>query len=94
MSKIGTILTLGLGFLLGSKAGPKPYQAVKGLASKIRHTNVVSRPIEATANQAAEMVRERGIAMTDKVADATYRSIAGNDPTIEATVIDVYDNKA
>ncbi len=94
MKKIGTILTLGIAFLLGSKAGPKPYETVKGLATKLRHTAVVSKPIEGAANHAAEMVRERGMAVTDKMADATYRSIAGSEPTIEATVIDVYDTNA
>ncbi|WRS30895.1 hypothetical protein U6G28_04205 [Actinomycetaceae bacterium MB13-C1-2] len=92
MKKIGTILALGVAFLLGSKAGPKPYAAVKRLATRLRHTAVVSRPIEGAANHAADIVRERGMAVTDRMAEATYRSIAGSEP-IEATVVDVYDAK-
>lgn len=93
MRKIFTLLTFGLGFLLGSKAGRKPYDKFMEVMHKIRQTNIVSRPIEATANKAADMVRSRGNAMTDHWADATYRSIAGSGPSVEAQVIDVYDGQ-
>lgn len=77
MRKIATLLTFGLGFLLGSRAGRKPYEKFMGVIHKMRQTKVVSRPIESTADRVSGLVRDRGVAIADKVADATYRGIVG-----------------
>lgn len=90
MRKIATLLTFGVGFLLGSKAGHKPYEKFMGVMGRLRQTKVVARPIESTADRVSGAVRDRGIAIADKVADATYRSIAGSGPVvIEARLVDV-----
>ncbi len=93
MKKIFTLLTFGIGFLVGSRAGRGPYEKFLGWMRKLRHTKVVATPIESAADRASNLVRARGQAITDHMADATYRRIAGN-PTFEAQVVDVYDDRA
>ena len=72
-------LAVGLtaGFLLGSKAGHRPYEMFVSGLRRLRNTALVSRPIEATAEQVSGFVRTRGEAMTDKAASSVYRKIAG-----------------
>lgn len=92
--KLGLLAALGLGFLLGSKAGHEPYRKFMNGVRRLRETKVVSRPIENTAESVAGFVRGRGNAITDRAADAAYRAIVGNHPVvIEATITDVPSDK-
>ena len=93
MKKIGTLLLLALSFLLGSKAGRRPYESFMKLMKKIRRSNFVSKPIEAVADRASNAVRAHGTALADKAADATYTKIAniGDSPTPVVVEIDVVD---
>lgn len=68
---------LAVGFLLGSKAGPKPYEAFQSGMRWLRGTRVVSVPIEATAHNVSELVRAQGEKMTDRAANSVYQRIAG-----------------
>lgn len=87
--KTKVTLTVGLltGFLLGSKAGPKPWEIFSSGLRRLRHTRLVSRPIEHVADSVSGAVRRRGVAMSDRAADAVRRTIVGERPVlIEATV--------
>ncbi len=89
MKKLRTLLVLGVGFLLGSKVGHGPYDKFMGLMRRLRQTRLVSAPIEATAARVSGAVREKGFQVADRVADATYRGIAGGGPVVvEARVIE------
>lgn len=90
---MGTKFTLGIGlsvgFLLGSKVGPKPYEMFASAMRSLRNTRLVSRPIEATAERVSGAVRAKGEEMTDRAASSVYNRIAGvgKDPVvIEARV--------
>ena len=66
-----------VGFLLGSKAGPKPYKTFRAGMRWLRGTRAVSAPIEATAYNVSELVRSQGEKMTDRAASTVYQKIAG-----------------
>ena len=68
---------LAAGFLLGSKAGPAPYEAFASGMRKLRNTRMVAVPIEAAAEQAAGVVRSKGEQLTDRAANSVYRKISG-----------------
>lgn len=72
-------LAVGLvvGFLLGSKAGPKPYQVFQSGVRRLRNTRMVAAPIEATAQNVSGLVRSQGEKMTDRAASNVYQKIAG-----------------
>ncbi len=87
--KIFFTITLLTGFLLGSKTGPKPWEAFSGALRRLRRTRLVSRPIESTANNVSGFVRARGFEMSDRAADAVHRKIVGDHPiVIEARVME------
>ncbi len=89
MKKLRMLLVLGVGFLLGSKAGHGPYEKFMGLVHRLRQTKLVSMPIESAATRVSGAVREKGFQVADRVADATYRGIAGGGPVVvEARIVE------
>lgn len=68
---------LAVGFLLGSKAGPRPYEMFVSGLRRLRNTRAVATPIEATAEGVAGFVRSHGESMADRAASSVYRKIAG-----------------
>lgn len=78
---MGTKFTLAagllVGFLLGSKAGPRYYEAFASGVRRIRNTAVVARPLESAADHAAGYVRNVGEELTERAASNVYRKIAG-----------------
>lgn len=66
-----------VGFFLGSKVGHKPYETLVAALRRLRSTRMVSRPIEATANQVSGFVRSRGEEITDRAASGVYNKIVG-----------------
>ncbi len=89
MKKLRTLLVLGIGFLLGSKVGHGPYDKFAALMRRLRQTRLVATPIEGAAARVSGAVREKGFQVADRVADATYRSIAGGGPVVvEARIVE------
>ncbi len=83
------LLIFGVGFLAGSKAGPKYYESFKKAMGRLRQTRLVSVPVEAAADGAAGFVRSRGFAMSERAAEAVHRSISGHGPVVvEARITD------
>lgn len=76
-TKLTFALGLTVGFLAGSKAGPRYYDAFVAGLRRLRRTRVVSRPIEAAADQASQYVRNVGEELTDRAASSIHRKIAG-----------------
>ncbi len=88
-SKLTLAFGLVAGFLLGSKAGPKPWEMFSNGLRRLRNTRMVSAPIEKVADGVSGAVRRKGIEMSDRAADAVHRTIVGNHPVvIEARVTD------
>lgn len=86
--KLTLAFGLGAGFLLGSKAGPKYYEAFKASMVKLRHTKLVSGALESAADKAADAVRIQGFTATEKMAEKVHRKIAGPSLVIEAEVVE------
>lgn len=81
-TKVALVMGLFTGFLLGSKAGPKPWEAFASGMQRLRRTRLVSRPIEHVADSVSGAVRRSGVAMSDRAADAVHRTIVGNHPVV------------
>lgn len=68
---------LGAGFILGSKAGRKPYEAFRRVIHRIRHTRPVAKGVEAVADKASDAVRIQGIEFSERAADRVHSRIMG-----------------
>lgn len=76
-TKAGLILGLGVGFVVGAHAGRERYDQIKALAVRLRHTPLVSRPIDAAADKVADAIRHTGEQVSDAVADSVKAKVFG-----------------
>jgi hypothetical protein len=77
MKKMSFLLGLGAGFLLGSRAGPGPYEQVE---ARIR--SVGSRPeVQDTMDTVKGAVQERVEDVADRVAEQVPSSHKGSAPS-------------
>lgn len=75
--KFGVILGLGVGYVLGARAGREQYDKIRAHASRLRHSTPLARPLDAAAERVSEAVRLQGEAVTEKVADAIKERLFG-----------------
>lgn len=76
-TKTGIILGLGLGYVLGTRAGRERYESIRSAAARIRSTPVVSRPLDSLGERVSDAVRVQGERMTDRVADVVKDRLFG-----------------
>lgn len=76
-TKFGIIVGLGIGYVLGTRAGREKYEAIRTQASRLRRVPLVAKPMDAAAERVSELVRAQGEAVTDKVADAIKERLFG-----------------
>ena len=69
-TKTGILIGVGIGYVLGTRAGRERYEQIRAGASKIRRFPVVARPLDAAGQKVSDFVRAGGEQVTDKVADA------------------------
>ena len=61
---------IGLGAVLGTRAGRAQYERIKTAASRVAEKPFVRNKVDAASDRAGQFVRRQGEAVTDKVADA------------------------
>lgn len=83
-TKFGIILGVGVGYVLGTRAGREQYEKIRNAASRIRRTPIVAKPLDAAGNKVSDIVRLQGERVTDKVADAVKERLFGAPPTPQA----------
>lgn len=76
-TKFGIILGLGIGYVLGTRAGRGQYDKLRAHASRLRQVPLVARPLDAAAEKVSEAIRIQGEVVTDKVADAIKERLFG-----------------
>ncbi|MDU6661517.1 MAG: YtxH domain-containing protein [Actinomyces sp.] len=86
--KIGLALGLGVGYVLGTRAGRERYEKIKAAAHKLREQPFASRPLDNAGQRVSEAVRTGGERVTDKVADAVKERLFGT-PTSTYEYVDV-----
>ena len=69
-TKTGIILGLGIGYVLGTRAGRERYESIRSAATRIRSTPMVS-----------DAVRVQGERVTDRVADVVKERLFGGSPS-------------
>ena len=58
MKKLAFVIGLGVGFVLGSKAGSGPYEALEGKVRSLRHRPDVEQVVDRAKGAASEQVTE------------------------------------
>ena len=84
-TKTGILIGVGIGYVLGTRAGRERYEQIRAGASKVRRFPVVARPLDAAGQKVSDIVRAGGEQVTDKVADAVKERLFGA-PAQSATV--------
>ncbi|MGO3795507.1 MAG: YtxH domain-containing protein [Pauljensenia sp.] len=75
--KTGIILGLGVGYVLGSRAGRERYESIRSAAARIRSTPLVARPLDSVGERVSDAVRVQGERVTDRVADVVKDRLFG-----------------
>lgn len=82
--KFGVLVGLGVGYVLGSRAGREHYDKIREHASKLRRYPMVAKPLDSAADKVAGVVRNGGEMVTDKVADAIKERLFGAPRTADS----------
>ena len=84
---MGTKTGIGIGYVLGARAGRERYEQIRAGASKVRRFPIVARPLDAAGQKVSDIVRAGGEQVTDKVADAVKERLFGA-PASQPTTVD------
>ncbi len=76
-SKFGFIIGIGIGFVLGARAGRERYEQIRSVATRVRNVPVISRPLDAAGEKVADSVRHKGEEIADAVAEAVKEKLFG-----------------
>ena len=76
-TKTGILIGVGIGYVLGARAGRERYEQIRAGASKVRRFPIVARPLDAAGQKVSDIVRAGGEQVTDKVADAVKERLFG-----------------
>ena len=91
-TKAGILIGVGIGYVLGTRAGRERYEQIRASASKMRRFPIVARPLDAAGQKMSDLVRAGGEQVTDKVADAVKERLFGapasKPTTSEPTTVD------
>lgn len=85
-TKAGILIGVGIGYVLGTRAGRERYEQIRAGASRLRRFPVVARPLDAAGQKMSDIVRAGGEQVTDKVADAVKERLFGAPASPTATV--------
>ena len=86
-TKTGILIGVGIGYVLGTRAGRERYEQIRANASKLRRVPVIARPLDAAGQKMSDLVRAGGEQVTDKVADAVKERLFGA-PASQPTTVD------
>ena len=96
-TKTGILIGVGIGYVLGTRAGRERYEQIRANASKLRRLPIVARPLDAAGQKMSDLVRAGGEQVTDKVADAVKERLFGapaTQPSAESATPTTVDAQA
>ena len=76
-TKTGILIGIGIGYVLGARAGRERYEQIRAGAPENRRFPLVARPLDAAGQKVSDVVRAGGEQVTDKVADAVKERLFG-----------------
>lgn len=79
-TKVAFVIGVGVGYVLGARAGRERYETIRSVASKVRQMPVVAGPLDTVGDRVSTMVRRQGERVTDKVAEAVKERLFGMTP--------------
>lgn len=82
MRKLTILLSAGVGYVLGTRAGRERYEQIKGLAAKVKD----DPRVQEKAQQAADVAKEKAPVVKDKVtgaAEAAAAKVKGDGDSLE-----------
>lgn len=79
MGKGTFVLGLGIGYVLGTRAGREQYERMQRAAQGVLGHPWVKDHVQSVESTVDRVAREQAAAATDKVADLVKRKIAGED---------------
>lgn len=89
-TKFGVVMGLGLGYVLGTRAGRERFEQIRSAAARVRRMPVVSKPLDNAGQKVSDAVRAGGERVTDKVADAVKERLFGGGSTArDAEYVDI-----
>jgi hypothetical protein len=74
MKKYTALLLIGIGYVLGARAGRERYEQIKGFASRVQSNPTVQQ----TASKAADVAKDKAPVVKDKLSSVTS---SGSDDT-------------
>lgn len=81
--RLGIVLALGIGYVLGTRAGREQYDRIREAASKIRQMPPVAKPFDWAGETVSGIVHDHGERVTDKVAQLIKEGIFGVAPSYQ-----------
>jgi len=74
MKKYTALLLIGIGYVLGARAGRERYEQIKGFAARVQSNPTVQQ----TASKAADVAKDKAPVVKDKLSSVTS---SGSDDT-------------
>ncbi|WP_193312803.1 YtxH domain-containing protein [Georgenia subflava] len=78
MGKLSFVLGAGLGYVLGARAGRGQYEKIKKASSKVWENPRVQANVQKVETKVTDVAKERGSAVTDKVAATVKEKLSGS----------------
>ena len=88
-TKVGIVMGLAVGYVLGTRAGREQYERIASAASRLRRTSFVAGPLDHAGQRVSDAVRVQGEKVTDKVADVVKERLFGNTGSQRGEYVDV-----
>jgi hypothetical protein len=77
MKKYAALLFIGIGYVLGAKAGRERYEQIKGFATRVQSNPTVQQ----TASKAADVAKEKAPVVAEKVSQVADSATSSSSDT-------------
>ncbi len=74
MKKFTALLLVGIGYVLGARAGRERYEQIKAFATRVQNNPTVQQ----TASKAADVAKEKAPVVAEKVSQAADSATSGS----------------
>lgn len=75
-SKAAFVLGAGVGYVLGTRAGRRQFESIKAHALGVWNSEPVQSTVSSVQDKAAEVAKEQGSALKDKVTEAVRSTMS------------------
>jgi hypothetical protein len=90
--KLLFVVGLGVGYVLGTRAGRRRYEQIRSVAQKVWESPAVQKPVHSMQDYAADRVGDLGGAVTESIKHAVSKS--GRSDSDESSTTDTTSSSA